>query len=501
MDVSKHLEKAAESLRKKNFDYAISLYHQVLQLKPDHGEARRELRTALVRRAEYKKVPPVIALLQGVPFRVGMLFGSLLRKPQQVVLAAENYLKNDPANRGVNRALAHALEKANCRRSAVAVWEFLADDEVVGDEALKRAGALYYELKEMPKALGCYEAVLKRSPRDSEAEKMRKNLAAEGVLSSGSYDPTKSSRDLARNKAEKQELEIGHKIVTTEDERDILTRKLTAEIERDPSNLRARRALVDHLAKARSYAAAIEVLEAGIEIDADSYELRERLGDIRLLDYDQQIREAKAKAAAGDAAAQTDVIDLTRERHEFELEEVSRRVQAHPTDLDLRFRLGRLKLVEGELDAAVESFQHSVKDPRRRVESLLGLGEAFERKGLLDLSRKQFESALESVDAGSDRATEIVYALGVLDEKAGAVDAARTRFESIYERNIHYRDVGDRLKALAEARPQPSAAATEASRTKPPKTEPSQTEPPKLKKNDEAAGESSASSSTYDFKD
>ena len=80
MDISKHLDKAAEALRKKNFDYAINLYHQVLTLKPDHGDARRDLRQALVRRAEYKKISPAIALIQGLPHRVGIGFGKLLKK-------------------------------------------------------------------------------------------------------------------------------------------------------------------------------------------------------------------------------------------------------------------------------------------------------------------------------------------------------------------------------------------------------------------------------------
>jgi len=511
MDVSKHLEKAAEALRKKNFDYSISLYHQVLQLKPDHGEARRELRQALARRADYKKVPPFLALLQGLPSRLGMLIGSVLKNQGQVVMAAEGYLKNDPRNRGVNRSLAGALEAAGHNNSAVAVWEFMGDDDRIGDEALKRAGALYYQLKQMEKALGCYEVVLERSPRDSEAEKMRKNLAAEGVLTSGSYDPTKSSRELARDQDQVRENEIGQKRVTTDDEREILRKKLAAAVDEDPSEKRSRRALVDHHVKVKQYAKAVEVLEAGIALDADSYELRERLGDVRILDLEMQLREAKALANRGDAAAKTDVVDLTREKRALEIDEYSRRSKEHPTDLELRYKLGRLMLESEQIDEAIENLQHAVKDPRRRTDSLVGLGLAFEAKDLLDLARKQYTSALEGVDAGSDRATEIIYALGVLSEKTGDIEDAMTRLESIYERDINYRDVGTRLERLraasatATSETEPKAvsvssetadAATDgapaASASPTPQAPPTQ---------DESAGDDAGGGSLYDFKD
>lgn len=480
MDVSKHLEKAAEAVKKKNFDYAIELYHQVLQLKPDHGEARRELRTCLVRRQEYKKVPKAIAALQGLPGRFSINVGKLTKNSAQVILSAENALKDDPKNFALNKSLAEALEAAGHLNSAVVVWEFVGDDSDGGDLALKRAGALYYQMRDLPKALGCYEAVLKRTPRDSEAEKMRKNLAAEGVLSAGSYDPTKSSRELARDKDRQRSLETDNKMVTGEDERTVQRKRLEEALAADASNKRARTQLVEHFVKGREYREAIRVLEAGIALDPTSYDLRERCGDIRMLDYDRQIREAEAAAARGDAAAATDLADLKREKLDFEVEEFTRRVADHPTDLDLRFRVARLMLEIGTIDAAIQNFQQSVKDPRRRVDSLLGLGVAFEKKGLVDLARKQLDQAQEGVDPNSDRGVELRYALACLIERSGDREDARKRFEGIYERDIHYKDVAERLERLRSSNPAPRAAPTvEAPRTAAPVVETIDLEEPK----------------------
>lgn len=507
MDVSKHLEKAAEAVKKKNFDYAIELLSQVLQLKPDHGEARRELRHTLVRRADYKKIPKAIAALQGAPGRFSILVGGLTRNQNQVILAAEKALRDAPRDPGLNKALAEALEKAGYLNSAVAVWEFMGDDEVIGDEALKRAGALYYQLRQFDKALGCYEAVLKRTPRDSEAEKMRKNLAAEGVLSAGSYDPTKSSRELARDKDQLRALETENKLVAGEDERSAQRRRLAEALEKDPTNKRARLNLVEHHAKGREYKEAIAALDGGIALDPESYDLRERKGDLTILDFERQIRECESLAAQGDEAAKTDLADLKREKLAFEVEEFARRVADHPTDLDLRFRNARLMLEVGKVDTAIENFQQSVKDPRRRVDSLLGLGKAFERKGLLDLAKKQLDQALESVDANSDRGVEIRYTLACLVERAGDLAGARDRFLAIYERDIHYQDVAARLERLAAAAPAPTPPPQVAAPPVPapaPISSPTPPAPPVVDHPapaPESKSDSAGSGSTYTFKD
>ena len=47
MDLSKHLENAADAVKRRNFPLAIKIYGQVLQIQPDYGDARAGLRKAL----------------------------------------------------------------------------------------------------------------------------------------------------------------------------------------------------------------------------------------------------------------------------------------------------------------------------------------------------------------------------------------------------------------------------------------------------------------------
>ena len=46
MDYSKHIQKAEEAVRRRNYDFAVQLYQQILEIDADVGEARRGLRQA-----------------------------------------------------------------------------------------------------------------------------------------------------------------------------------------------------------------------------------------------------------------------------------------------------------------------------------------------------------------------------------------------------------------------------------------------------------------------
>ena len=44
MDLSKHLEKAADAVKRRNYKLAAGICTQLLALQPDNGEARAMLR-------------------------------------------------------------------------------------------------------------------------------------------------------------------------------------------------------------------------------------------------------------------------------------------------------------------------------------------------------------------------------------------------------------------------------------------------------------------------
>jgi TolA-binding protein len=83
-----------------------------------------------------------------------------------------------------------------------------------------------------------------------------------------------------------------------------------------------------------------------------------------------------------------------------------------------------------------------------RDEALFLLAQCFQRKGILDLARKEYEHALEATDGKSERAKEILYNLGSIAEVQGSRDEARSFFIRIYEIDIGYKDVAAKMGAL-----------------------------------------------------
>ena len=42
MDYSKHIQKAEEAARRRNYDFAVELYQQLLELDPDQGKPAQD---------------------------------------------------------------------------------------------------------------------------------------------------------------------------------------------------------------------------------------------------------------------------------------------------------------------------------------------------------------------------------------------------------------------------------------------------------------------------
>ncbi|MCI0589032.1 MAG: tetratricopeptide repeat protein [Planctomycetes bacterium] len=443
MDTSHHIEKAEEAIRRKNFEFAVTLYRQLLEIRPDDGAARRGLHRALRQRHEYRPTPKALALVTGViPRFIGRIY-LLSRNAKRAASAYEQAFALDPRNSGLGYRVGDCLEKAGCNDSALAVFETLADADAGAIEAMKRAGALAYKKRDLPKALGFYERVLKAQPLDQDALKARKDLTAEGALARGRYETARSSRELVKDKEAMREAERGHRVVRSAEEIGDEVTRLKGERAKNPKDAKLAEALGRVLVDRGDFDGAVAALEEASGLAPGSYETRVALGDAKI--RRAQAAVEAARSGKGDAAR---AAELEKARLAVEVEEVGWRVSAHPTDMGLRVRHARLLEEAGRLDEAIGEYQRAAGDPRWKNDATLGLGRAFERKGLHDLARKQLERTLEAVGASDARAKEILYSLGALCEKLGARDDARGYYARIYEVDIGFRDVAAKMETL-----------------------------------------------------
>jgi len=444
LDFSKQIQKAEEALRRRNYDFAVELYRQLIDLDPDQGEARSGLRRALKKRFDQSggKAGLLRAVSGALPLSRAKTLAKL-GKHEAASRALEDYLGSNPMDAEANLLLGVSLEQAGHFHSARAVYEFTAEIAPKNPEALKRAGAMMHRTGDHLRALEYYERALEADPRDQEALKARKNLAAETALSRTGQTPVGHSRELIKDKDRSRELERSRRLVLSEEELRAELTKLEERQSETPNDPELLVQLSDVHEKLGDPGAALEFAERALQYRKDSFELLCRVGDLE----SKRLKKAVARADKNGRADEASELEGQLVAHE--VADHRRRVDARPGDVGLRLALAKKLLRAGDVDAALSELQRCSNEPRVRDEALFFLGQCFQKKGILDLAQKEFEHALQSTDGKSDRAKEILYNLGTIAEAQGKRDSARSYYIRIYEIDIGYRDVAAKMGTLS----------------------------------------------------
>ncbi|MCY2960050.1 MAG: tetratricopeptide repeat protein [Planctomycetota bacterium] len=441
MDFTKQLQKADEALHRRNWDFAVELYQQLLELSPDLGEARAGLRKALRKRYEAKAGGN--KFLRALGGAAPLAMAKTLSKAGKHDAAAkqlETYLSTNPLDEEANLLLGTSLESAGHANSARAVYEFLAEIAPKSAEGLRRAGAMTRRLGDPGKALEYYERALQADPRDQEALRARKDLAAELALT-GRGKTVEHSRDQIKDKDQARELDRATRMHLSDDDLRAELERLEARYADSPdSELMVR--LSEVTEKLKDLDSAVAWAERALAYKKESFDLVARVGDLRAKQLKKQIAEA------GKRGDQAEADRLEGELFAAEVLDWRRRVELRPADMAARLQLGRRLHKAGEIDAAMGELQKAATDPRARREAQVLLAQCFQAKGFLDLARAEYERALESSGPLDERGKEILYHLGGIAEAEGKPSDARALYARIFGVDVGYRDVAARMERL-----------------------------------------------------
>mgnify|MGYP000698510131 CR=1 FL=1 len=442
MDFSKQLNKAEEAMRRRNYDFAAELYRQLVDIEPDLGPARAGLRQAQKKRAERKKRGLFGKAAGSVPLGRAKTMAKV-KKYDAAAKALEDYLAGNPTDEDGNLMLGEVLEAAGHDRSAFAVYAFLAEVAPGNVEGLKRAGALAARTGDVPGALDFYEKALSADPRDQEAIKARKNLAAEAAIHQSRLDEVGHSREAVRDQAQTARLERNQRRHRTPEDIRAEIAELEDRLADSPSDPDLMIDLGKHYGELRDWPAALEFLERAAQYRRDDFDLACQVGDARA-------KVLKKRIARADKEGRRDEADqLEAELMELEIEEFRRRAERRPGDMQLRLDLGRRLLKKGDVDGALAEFQRVIADVRLGNEARFHMAACFQKKGILDLARKEYNEALDACRGVDDRAKEILYNLGLISEAEGDREGARGAYIRIYEVDIGYRDVAEKMEQLS----------------------------------------------------
>lgn len=441
VDFSKHIKKADEAFRRRNYDFAVELYRQLLDLDPDLGEARGGLRKALKKRAEQKKGGLLGKMLGAGPLGKAKTMRKM-GKHDACARALESYLDKSPLDEEANLMLGMALEDAGHLKSARAVYEFVAEIAPKNSEGLRRAGAMMQRTGDPAKALEYYEQALKVDPRDQDALKARKNLAAETALSQTNLEGVGHSRESIKDKGLAVELEKQRRRHRTEDELKEDLERLQDRFAEDPSDVEVMSDMAEAHERLGDHEAALDLVQRALSYRKDDFDLRAKAGDLNAKVLKRKI------AQAGKAGDEETATQLEAQLLSMEIEDFAARVDLRPGDAPLRLQYARRLSRSERHDDALAQLQKINGDPRVGNDALFLMARCFQQKGILDLAAKEYERALSALPQVNDRAKEILYQLGSIAESQDKTEEARSWYIRIYEVDIGYRDVAEKMETL-----------------------------------------------------
>jgi len=457
MDLDKQIEKAEEALKRRNFDFAINLYLQLLQIAPNNMKARRGLYDAALKKFDRKHAGKKVAKSKrgaSIGSSLGILMRSGGRKdPAAVMAACDKVIAKNPRDPTALEKLGYAASKAGHLEAAVFAFERVLDFMPENLQAAKNLGRLHHRLGNIREALDAFTRALKINAGDQEAIKARKDLAAEAAIQGHGYAEAKSAMDLVKDKDKARELDLADRVVKGEDEIAETIRLVEERLETAPEDRKLLMKLGELNEQLGDLDRAREIFEKLAALDPTNFDYKERVGDLKIRAAEDEVSrlEAAARTDPASAAKPGDdhaMAEAGRALLELKVQEYAWRVEAHPTDLPQRFRYGEALYQIGRLDDAIGEFQKTVKDPRKRQDSQIMMANAFMKKDMLDLAASQLEKALEGTGEGTSRSMQIRYQLGMILEKQGKMAEARVQYLQVYERDINFRDIKDRLESI-----------------------------------------------------
>lgn len=445
----KQVGKIQNAVESGDADFAIALSERVLSEFPGCLEVRQ-----LLRRAQQKKqsrnTTGFARWLGGVG--VQLRSGGLSKKdPGKALIEAEKALTKDPTNISAHRLLGEAAMALDL--PATAVFAFRAIQELDGKDKANflALGAALIRADQADEAVRLAEEMQKEFPQDGDAEALLKDASVALSLRVGNWEEQGDYRQKLSNQKEAEALEQDRRHASPEESLRNEAGKLEAELLERPGDVRRYRELANIWRELGQPQAALEWIQKAREqpLLANDISLAELASEVEgeILKERLNTFEAEAALVPGGAAAES-VLEARDALRAHELKRLESLVNQYPLDGGYRLALGEMLLREGNADSAAQQFQKAVDSPKHRTGALMGLGRAFKLRDRHDLALKQFEKALSENGEMTDERKAAMYEKADTAFLLGRNEDAREAFAAIFEVDVAYRDVSERLDRL-----------------------------------------------------
>ena len=441
-------ERADQVSETGNWDFAIAMYLEGISREPENlDRGHKPLRKVSInRKAQGGKPAGMIDQLKRRP----------CKDPVRNLVNAEYLLSKDP---GSVQNMMQVLQAARkCDLIGLVHWisliilESQRQTKKPSKRILVDLVSAFESAKDFSMSVQACDMAIQMDPNDGELRDRMRSLSALYTIDKGKFeeegDFTKGVDDLeAQQKIQKKDALV-------QDEEYLLgqIRKCRQDYLENPHVAGKINNAVDALLKIENESyenEAIDIL-AKAHKDSSAYQFKMRIGDIRIRQMSRRFRQMRD---SGDTAEAT---EQAKRQLAFELDEYKERCANYPTDLGLKFEMGRRQFLSGQYDEAIASLQTAQRDPRRGLRARSLIGQAFVKKGWLGMAVETFEKALE-LEATEEFTMELRYFLGDVLDNMGQLERAQEQFSTVAQLDYNYRDVRQRIENIRTRLSEPKA--------------------------------------------
>ena len=444
--------KAVAAIELHNFGYAIDLLQNLLKDEPEFLTGRQMLRRAEVIRARTEKKG--FFHLSSAPLAVMKAERELKKDPMKAMELIEKVLETGPYNPQANMLLKDAAVAANYPEIAIFAMETLLEKDAKDVKVLHELGRLYRQYEQNEKAVEVYNRISEIVPTDLEANKLGKDASARASMKEGGWTEAESYRDLIKDKDVAVSLERQSRMQPGEESLEEQIKETFGRHETEPQSVDLAKRLGWLHDEKEDLEGAIAWYQYAVDLTNKSDPgLVRKVADLKMKQIDQQILEDErylTEHGQNDArfAEKMAQLEATKEkRSEILIGDARKRLDRNPTDLQLRYELGKQLMYAGEYREALPELQRARQNLGARLKAMNLLGRCYHELGMLDLAAKQLEDAARETTVMDVLKKEIVYNLGLVYEQMG--DAAKyiNAMKKIYEADYGYRDVAKRVES------------------------------------------------------
>ena len=438
-----------QALETGKYELAMDMLMEAISAAPDVLETRKLLRAAQI--ANFRKNGKA-----GFGAKLGYMMArqkimGLVKKGKgaEAMAEAEKLLCQNPLDPDNIEAAVKAAESAGKADHAAISIEAAYECSNKDPALLERVATYYTMANRWDKARDAYQKLAELKPGDQRVMQLLKNTEARATMNAG-WEQTAGKKggfqNLIANKEQAAKLDAANKAVVTGDDAEILIAEKKKQIEAEPKNMNARRALARIYVQGKRYYEAIEVLQDAISVSGTmDPELDRMLSQTKVQYYDQQIEALRGEGREDEA------LQMEGEKNQFVFDDLAARVERYPNDLHLRFELGKQYFMYEYYDDALTHLQLAQKSPKDRLWALYYLAMCFLNQGQTDMGVMQLETARDALPTMDDLKKKVVYQLGLCAEGSGDLEKAYQYYKDVYSSDVGFEDLSERMLAVSQA--------------------------------------------------